>query len=279
MWERPDRGYHMTSTVTFRPIAAAVSIAATALTMTLTADPSPSVQTLYSTRVSTRDVTLTSVRVPDLWALATGADPSHPLPTGSNPIAPVAQQFLTNLSGYYTQLVTGQGAQIPGEVSTRLAKVSKIVLALPNSLLQSVIDTQQFLFAGGGSGAIIGLALGSIPGVVVGYIIGAPIGLALGVLSLPIRLASDVIASRNDIATALAAPVSGAPAPGLPPAQATPVRETSAVATAAHHTSRQERPHRNTGASARTTSATSKGATAHRVSQTHRPSHRQTDGR
>jgi hypothetical protein len=267
----------MTGAVTSRPIATAVCIAATALMVTVPPNPSPSVQTLPSPRVATRDVTLTSVEVPDLWALASGADPSHPLPVRSNPIAPVAQQFVANLSGYYTQLMTGRGAQIPGEVSTHLAKVSEIVFALPGLLLQTVIGTQEFLFAGGGTGAFLGFVVGSIPGGIIGAIIGVPVGIASGVLSLPVRLAADVLASRNDIATALAAPVSDAPAEAPPPTQATPVRKSSAAATGAHSAPRRDRPHPSMGAAARTTATTAaKGAAAHRVSQTQRPSHQQT---
>jgi hypothetical protein len=166
-----------------------------------------------------------------LWDLANGADPDHPLPSPSNPIAPIAEQLVLNLTTYGKQLLAGQGAQIPAEVATHLTNVGKVLQGVPDLITGTLEDTigETEASAGGGvflgalaGGAVTSVLFGWIPGLdpaavgqlgtFAGAVIGAVVFASLTALTAPGGWVLPALSLRNDIAVALAAPVTPASA-------------------------------------------------------------------
>jgi hypothetical protein len=96
-------------------------------------------------RISTQAVQLTDVwsdlvtdsvlNVVTLGAMFLGADSNYPLPSPTIPLAPVITQLVLNQFIYAAQLFTGNGGQIPGEISTHLTAVGEVAsLALGSAL-------------------------------------------------------------------------------------------------------------------------------------------------
>jgi hypothetical protein len=87
-------------------------------------------------RISTQEVQLTDAwsdlftdtvsSVVALGAVFLGADSNYPLPSPTIPLAPVITQLVLNQFIYAAQLLTGNGGQIPGEISTHLTAVVNI---------------------------------------------------------------------------------------------------------------------------------------------------------
>jgi hypothetical protein len=239
--------------------AGAVMVATTTL-----APPKPPTS-LPAPPISTQAVQLAALPgfLQTFWDLASGADPDHPLPSPSNPIAPIAEQLVLNLTTYGHQLLAGQGTQIPAEVTTHLANIGKVLQGIPDLVTQTVYNTVgaiQVSAAGGvlfgalAGGGLASAVFGSIPGLseaaagqfgtVIGAIVGVAVCVTLAVLAAPGGWVMSALSLRNDIATALASPAP--PGSASQPAASTPAASRRTAATTPHPTTQPSlRPNRH----------------------------------
>jgi hypothetical protein len=235
---------------TRRPIAAMVKLTAAsvvALTVAATVATPPPTPNTTLPRSGGQIVELAALPEPlqSFWDLVSGADPAYPLPIPSNPIAPVAEQWIRNLASYGAELVAGKGAQIPGQISVRINNVGTVLGSVPNYLVNDISSIGYGVGAGAFFGFLAGAFLvgsavqtffpdsesGSVGalviqvGVVVGAFSGVVVGAVLGLAAAPFSWLANAIRFRNSLAMALASPVP-LPAPG---SQATAVAAVTAI--------------------------------------------------
>ena len=137
---------HAAARRSMRAVATLTTAGALALAPIAVAPPEPHVPSISAARISAQAVQLTDAwsdlgtstvgSVVALGRLFLGADNTFPLPNPTIPLAPIATQILLNQLIYLGQLFNGQGAQIPGEISTHLTNVAKVA-----SLLGGVLPT------------------------------------------------------------------------------------------------------------------------------------------
>jgi hypothetical protein len=188
--------------ITRRPIATVISLtAAGAIALsTVTAVPTEThLSGLAAPHVSTQFVELTAQPLEEIWAIATGADSTYPLPAGASPIAPIAEELGQSLVTYSRQLLTGQGGVIPAEISAQVARV-QATGSLVNALLEDdIVAVGLSAFSAVfltvlvvGSLPASSSALASLPGIWLN-----------GLLYPVLKWTYNAFAIRNTIATAL----------------------------------------------------------------------------
>lgn len=99
-----------------------------------TSPPRVSTQAVQLTDAWSELVTDTVANVIQLGAMFLGADNNFPLPNPTIPLAPVATQLVLNQLVYLGQLLTGQGGQIPGEITNHFFNVLNLAQGLGNDL-------------------------------------------------------------------------------------------------------------------------------------------------
>jgi hypothetical protein len=224
----------MDSTITRRTIGARICLAAAATTLTLTvstmstmAPPAPQLPSVSAPRVSTQAVALMADPNPfeQIWAIATGADSHYPLPAGANPIAPITEQVVRSAVTYAQQLATGQGKQIPAEISAQAANLAKAIPAVQDLLIEDVAIIPIAVF----SAAFLTVALiASLPASA-SALAGLP-GIWLNALVRPpLQWVYNGFAIRNTIAVALQPPSSQLQPPPAAAASAGPEPTTARV--------------------------------------------------
>lgn len=240
-----------------RPLATALAIAtAGAIAFSTTVGPTLTESSIpIAPRVWTQTVQLTALPTAfqQVFDIATGKDSTYPLPVGSNPLAPIAEQVMRSVATYGTELLTGKAGQIPGEISSQ---VTKLAAALP-TVRNLVAD-----------------AIGVVPVVFVSLVFNTALGLAglvqgantlpylatvwkNAALIVPLKFAYNAFAIRNTIAMALQ-PSSEQPSPASATRKSSSPARTRAAA--AHSTSdrksiagksNRHQPKSRAGASAR----------------------------
>ena len=152
------------------PVVSMTAAGIVALTAVTSAVQPPSFPNTPAPSISHQAVELAALPEPlqSLWNLVSGNDPDNPLPSPSNPIAPVAEQVVLNLATYGRQLVTGQGGKIPGEIAAHLTNVGRVLSNIPTYVSNVVTATA----AGWGVGGLIGFLAGGWVASVVGSQLG-----------------------------------------------------------------------------------------------------------
>jgi hypothetical protein len=133
----------MDHTTARRPMTAALALTTAAAIAFATTTAGPSVDEashFTAPRVSVEAVQLAAVplALQQVWDIATGKDSTFPLPAGSNPVAPITEQVLRTVATYGTQLLTGQGGKIPGEISAQVQKLQSALSTVGNLLVDAV---------------------------------------------------------------------------------------------------------------------------------------------
>ncbi|OYN79845.1 hypothetical protein [Mycolicibacterium sphagni] len=132
-------------------LAALTTASALALTPLAVAPPelhSPSIsaahisdQTVQLTGAWSSLITGTVTAVIDLGSTYIGDDSTYPLPFPTIPFAPIATQLVLNQLIYLGQLLTGKGAEIPGEITNHVDNVVDTV-SLISGVLPGIILSQ-----------------------------------------------------------------------------------------------------------------------------------------
>jgi hypothetical protein len=130
----------MENTISRRPIAAVIALAAAVIMLipSATAPPVAVSSGPPAPRVAAQTVALTANPLEQLWDIATGADSSYPLPAGVNPIAPIAEQIGLNATIYVEQLLTGHADAIPAEVTKQMTELGKAAPVVGELLVRAV---------------------------------------------------------------------------------------------------------------------------------------------
>jgi hypothetical protein len=139
-----------------RPLLAAATLTtagALALSPITVAPPTVHMPGLSSALTSTQAVQLTdawselatntATSVVNLATAFIGANSNIPLPSPTIFLAPIATQLVLNQLIYLGQLFSGQGNQIPGEISTHLTNLVTIASEIANALPQLIVGTLQ----------------------------------------------------------------------------------------------------------------------------------------
>jgi hypothetical protein len=134
-------------------VAAFTTVGALALAPIAVAPPNVHMPRLSPALISTQAVQLTDAwsdlatntqaSVVELVRLFVGADNNIPLPSPTIFLAPIATQLVLNQLIYLGQLFSGQGSQIPGEISTHLTNLGTIAGELGTALPQFVVGNLQ----------------------------------------------------------------------------------------------------------------------------------------
>lgn len=198
---------------TGRPMAAVISLTAAGvitLTATTTLPAQAHLPGLQAPRVSTQAVRLTASPLEDIWNIATGQDPAYPLPAGTNPVAPIAEQAIRSVVTYGGQLLTGKGNLIPGEVSTQAARLRTAFTTANNLIAEDIAIVPVVMVS-----LVFNTALG-----IAGLMSGADTLPFLATVWTnaailpPLKWTYNAFAIRNTIAVALQVP-SEQPAPAM----------------------------------------------------------------
>jgi hypothetical protein len=199
----------MHNTIPRPPIAAVISLAA-AITLMVgaTAPPATTLHAAPAPRLTTQAVALVANPLAQIWDVGTGADTSHPLPVGANPIAPVTEQVIRSVATYGGQLLTGQGQLIPGEISAQVKNVQNALPAVQSLLVEDVAVIPAVAL---GAFFLTATVIGSLPASASDLPALADIWLRAALLP-PLKWVYNGFAIRNAIAVALQPP-SSAPEP------------------------------------------------------------------
>jgi hypothetical protein len=146
----------LTARRSMRTAAALTTVGALALTPVAIAPPDLRAPTVSATHVSTQAVQLTDawydllnntlVNVGVLGEVFLGADSAYPLPNPTIPLAPIATQLVLNPVIYAVQLITGQGAKIPAEISTHLSQLAGVIQLVATQLPPIIFEQLQAPF-------------------------------------------------------------------------------------------------------------------------------------
>ncbi|NTY58043.1 hypothetical protein [Mycolicibacterium sphagni] len=202
-----------------RTVAALTTVGALAMTPVVIAPPELHVSTVSATRVSTQAVQLTDawydllnntlLNVGVLGEVFLGADSAYPLPNPTIPLAPIATQLVLNPLIYTVQLITGQGAKIPAEITTHLSQLADVITLVVTQVPPIIVEQIQAPFVAvaqalqsiGNSGNLL-LGLIEAPAVFLDYALNSQYGLLGGAGPVAISL---II--RNLVAKALETPL------------------------------------------------------------------------
>jgi len=200
----------MDTTHARRPFAALIALAA-AITLMMGA-MAPSIPTPHAPstpQVVTQAVALTANPLAQIWDVFTGVDATHPLPAGSNPIAPITEQVLRSVATYSGQLLSGQGHLIPGEIATQVKNFQD---ALPTVQALLIDDIAVIPVSAFSAFFLTAMVIGSLPASL-SALPGLAEILLRAVLVPPLKWVYNGFAIRNAIATALQPPTAAAPEP------------------------------------------------------------------
>ena len=201
----------MDTTISHRPIAAMISLAAAvALTVGTTTPSATALHTPPAPHVVTQAVALTANPLEQIWDVFTGVDTSHPLPTGANPIAPITEQVLRSVATYSGQLLSGQGHLIPDEVSAQVKNLQDALPAVQELLIDDIAVIPAAAFS---AFFLTFLVIGSLPASAATALPGLVDIWLRAVFYPPLKWVYNGFAIRNLIATALQPP-SSQPEPG-----------------------------------------------------------------
>ncbi|MBB3750128.1 hypothetical protein FHT44_002589 [Mycolicibacterium sp. BK634] len=202
-----------------RSVAALTTVGALALTPIAIAPPELHAPSIAATRIATEAVQLTDAwydllnntlnNVGVLGQLFLGGNNTWPLPNPTIPLAPIATQLVLNPLIYTVQLLTGQGADIPAEISTHVSQVlgviQLVVTQVPPIIFQQIqapfFAIQQALESIANSANLL-LGLIEAPAVLLDYAINSQYGLLGG--TGPVAVGIIV---RNLFAKALETPL------------------------------------------------------------------------
>lgn len=217
-------------------LTAAGSLALAPITVTPDALQSASISPL---RISTQEVALTDAwsdlftdTVPSVVALGAmflGADSNFPLPSPTIPLAPVITQLVLNQFIYAAQLLTGDGGQIPGEISTHLTAVVNIFGSVVGSALPLLGEYLKLPFSAGQAAVDYVatatnplLALFEAPAVFLNLVLNSQYGLLgqVGPIGFPIIVRNVLATALYTTPPAITLPFKKAAAATSPPASA-----------------------------------------------------------
>ena len=220
----------MDTTISRRPIAALVALVA-AITLAV-GSTTPPATTLHAAspapRVIAEAVALAANPLTQVWDVFTGVDTTHPLPAGSNPIAPITEQLLRSVATYGGQLLSGQGHLIPGEIATQMKNLQDTLPTIQGLLADDIAVIPAAAFS---AFFLTAMVIGSLPGSA-SALSGLPEIWLRAVFVPPLKWAYNGFAIRNAIATALQPPTSTpepAAASATPAAPATPAQRRSST--------------------------------------------------
>lgn len=198
-------------------VAALTTVGALALAPITIAPPDLHVPTVSATRISTEAVQLTDAwsdlltntveNTIQLAGLFIGLDSGFPLP---NPIfvAPVATQLVLNQLIYAVQLFTGNGAEIPVEITNHLDKIGNLIQGISNDVpgiirdqIRTPFEALQLAFDSIATSGNLLLALLEAPAVFLDAALNSQYGLlgSNGPIAVPIAI-------RNVLAQAVYTP-------------------------------------------------------------------------
>jgi hypothetical protein len=246
-------------------VATLTTAGALALAPITVAPPELHAPSISGARISAQAVQLTDAwsdlatttvgSVVELAKIFVGAESNIPLPSATIFLAPIATQLVLNQLIYLGQLFSGQGAAIPGEISTHLTAVLNIAGEIGGALPELIIGTlqtpiialqQALVSINTATNPLIGLL--EAPAVFLNYVLNSPFGL-IG-LDGPIGFPLIV---RNALAKAIDPPLPAWLAHILQPGKAPSAAALTLKPTAARVTLKVAAPSHTAG-SARTQS-------------------------
>jgi hypothetical protein len=230
---------------------------------------------ISAARISTQAIQLTDawtdlvgdtvVSVVTLGAMFLGADNNYPLPSPTIPFAPVVTQLVLNQFIYAAQLLTGNGGQIPGEISTHLTAVVDIAgsvlgaagpllgeyLKLPIAAAQAAID-----YVATATNPL--LALFEAPAVFLNLVLNNQYGLfgQVGPIGFPIIIRNILAKALYTTPPAITLPFKKAAASSTPKLAAATVKVVAPSGTAGSARSKPKAP--SSAASTKRTTASAK---------------------